>query len=178
MLCSSCPPCRPRAPWRCIKGVPLPTAPSQCGSALQLFHVPLPQGSVAVIYRISSAACPQSMRRCVGGVPYLLPKGNVAVHCTSCGAYCPQAAWQCIAQVPLPTALKAVWQCVTGGPYALPLGSVAVYCSISASRCQKKGSLCIIRVPRLIAPDTMAVHYHGSLRTAPGSVAVHAACRP
>ena len=51
-----------------IAGIPLPTAPRRCGSALQELHRPLPPGSVAVHNRSSTAHCPQAVRQCIVGV--------------------------------------------------------------------------------------------------------------
>ena len=58
----------PQAVRQCNAGVPLPTAPRQCGGALQEFHCPLPLGSEAVQCRSSTAHCPQAVRQCNAGV--------------------------------------------------------------------------------------------------------------
>ena len=47
-----------------ITGGPLPTAPRQCGSALQESRCPLPPGGVAVYCRNCSAHCPEAVRQC------------------------------------------------------------------------------------------------------------------
>ena len=55
---------------QCIAGIALPTAPGQCGSALQELHCPLPPGSVAVHCRSCTAHCP-------------LPTGSAVDSCRS-----------------------------------------------------------------------------------------------
>ena len=64
----------------------MPTAPSQCGSALQHFHCPLPQGSVA----------------CIAGDAQHTTHGQ-------CGGAlqdfnCPQALWHCNTRLQAPAA--------------------------------------------------------------------------
>ena len=50
-------------------GVALPTAPKQCGSALQESRCPLPPGGEVVYCRSSPAHYPQAVRQCIAGVP-------------------------------------------------------------------------------------------------------------
>ena len=59
----------PSPPGRCMTGVPLPTAPRQCGRALQELHSPLPLGSGAVQCRSCTAHCPQAVWQSIAGVP-------------------------------------------------------------------------------------------------------------
>ena len=56
--CRSCTAHCPLTVRQCIAGVPLPTAPRQCGSALQGFHCPLPPGSAAVHCKSCTSHCP------------------------------------------------------------------------------------------------------------------------
>ena len=58
----------PQAVRQCDEGVPLPTAPRQCGSVLQEIHCPLPPGSEAVYCSRSIARRPQAVRSCSAGV--------------------------------------------------------------------------------------------------------------
>ena len=67
--CRSCTVHCPQAVRQCIAGVALPTAPGQCGGALQEFHSPLPPGSEAVHCTSCTAHCSQAVRQCVAGVP-------------------------------------------------------------------------------------------------------------
>ena len=57
----------PQAIGQCIAGVPLPSAPRMCGSALQEFHCPIPPGTEAVYSTICTAPCPQAMRQRIAG---------------------------------------------------------------------------------------------------------------
>ena len=67
----------PQAVRQCVAIVPLPTAPKQCGSALQELHCPLPPGTKAGYCRICTAPCP----------------GSAAVHCRNSNVHRPQAVW-------------------------------------------------------------------------------------
>ena len=74
-----------------IAGIPLPTAPRRCGSALHELHCPLPRRNEAV--HLQELHCP-------------LPPGSEAVRCRSSTAHCPQTMWLCKAGAPLPAAHK------------------------------------------------------------------------
>ena len=59
----------PQALWLCMTVIALPTAPKQCGTALQEFYRPLPPGSVAVYCKGSTAHRPHAVRQCIAQVP-------------------------------------------------------------------------------------------------------------
>ena len=50
----------PQGVWQCIKRVPEPVAPTQCGGALQQFNCLPPPSSVVVYCNSSTAHCPQA----------------------------------------------------------------------------------------------------------------------
>ena len=136
----------PQAVWRCIVAVPLPTAPRQCGSALQEFHRPLPPGSVAV--HCSSPTAPKQCGSALQEFHRPLPPGSVAVHCSSSTASCPQAMWQCIVAATLPTAPR---QCGDA------LQEVPAHCPQAVWQ----------HFHCLLPPGSVTLHSRSSLPTAP-----------
>ena len=100
---SSTAPC-PQAVRQCSAGVALPTAPRQCGSALQELHCPPPPGPGAVCCRSTTAHCPRQGGSVLQEMPGPLPQGREAVSGGSTTPHCPQAMRQCKARFPLPTA--------------------------------------------------------------------------
>ena len=82
-----------------VAGLPLPSAPRRCGSAVHEFHCPLTPRSKVVLCRSSTTHCPQAVTQCSAGVALstsprqggsvlqefhcLLPSGSEALYCTS-----------------------------------------------------------------------------------------------
>ena len=62
--CKSCTAHCPQAARQCIAGVALPTAPKQCGIALQEFDCPLSPGTEVVRCSSSAAHSLQAVRHC------------------------------------------------------------------------------------------------------------------
>ena len=94
---------------------------------------------MAVQCRSSTAHCPQTLWRCIAGVP--LPT-----------AHCPQVVWQCIVGVPLPIAPRQWGTTLQEFHGSLPFGSVAVHCGSSTAHCPQAVGQCIAGVPLPIAP--------------------------
>ena len=171
----------PQAVWQCIAvvsvppafrqccslyivGLPLPTAPRQCGSALRQFRCPLPPAVWRCMTRVPCPLGPGSVaRRCRSSLP--TSPGSVAVHWCSSSAHTPLGgvAVHCIA--PLPTAPKHCGDALQEFHCLKPLRSAAVHCSSSTAHCPRAVMQCIAAVP--LPPSSVAVHYSSSLPTAP-----------
>ena len=134
----------PQLVGRRLAGVPLPTAPRRCGSALQALHRPLPPGSLAVRCRSSTAHRPRAVRQCIAGVPLPAAPSAVRQGTTRIPLFrqrpppgqdspSPQLVGQRTAGVPLPTAPRRCGGALQEFHYLLPPGSAAPRCTSSTA---------------------------------------------
>ena len=82
----------PKAVWRCIVGVPLPTAPRQCGGALRELHCPVTACSGAVHCISCTVYCHRAVWQHIARVPRPTARRRWAVELLKCTATLPSGS--------------------------------------------------------------------------------------